>query len=77
MTIYALRKRRGHWTVFSGNDVLLDFDDYREAIETTRAALNVLEQAAQANTQGGSATPSSRSRVIVSIKRTPVRYFQL
>jgi hypothetical protein len=51
MTIYALRKRRGHWSVFSGNNVLLDFDDYCEAIETTRAALNVLEQAAQANTQ--------------------------
>jgi hypothetical protein len=52
MAIYALRKRRGHWTVFSGNDVLLAFDNYQEAVETTRAALNVLELAAQANTQG-------------------------
>jgi hypothetical protein len=45
MAIYALRKRRGHWMVFSGNDDVLAFDNYHEAVETTRAALNILELA--------------------------------
>jgi hypothetical protein len=30
----------------------LVFDNYDEAVETTRAAVNVLELAAEANTQG-------------------------
>jgi hypothetical protein len=62
MAIYTLRKHGGRWTVFSGNDVLLDFDDYEEAIETTRTALNVLEPSMRAGTRpdaSGHSHPSS------------------
>jgi hypothetical protein len=43
MPVYAVRKRGGHWTVSSGNHVLLDFDSYDEAVETTQTAMRVLK----------------------------------
>jgi hypothetical protein len=48
MTVYTLRKRRGQWTVFCGDNLLLDFRDYHEAIETTRIALSTLHPAIRA-----------------------------
>jgi hypothetical protein len=47
MPVYALRKRRGHWTVSSGSHVLLDFDSYDEAVETTQTAMRVLKPSTQ------------------------------
>ena len=42
--IYSVRKRSGHWILCSGADVILCFDNYEEAIETTRSALKALER---------------------------------
>jgi len=41
-TIYAVRKRSGQWTVWSDEDVYLNFESYDEAIETARTAASVL-----------------------------------
>ena len=40
--IYAVRKRGGQWTVWSDDDVFLNFQRYGEAIETARTAAIVL-----------------------------------
>ena len=40
--IYAVRKRRGQWTVWSDEDVYLNFESYDEAIETAQTAAIVL-----------------------------------
>jgi hypothetical protein len=40
--IYAVRKRCGLWTVWSAEDLCLNFDSYDEAIETARTAALVL-----------------------------------
>jgi hypothetical protein len=42
MMIYAVRKRRGQWSVCSDESVLLHFETYDEAIETVRSAVGVL-----------------------------------
>jgi hypothetical protein len=42
MMIYAVRKRRGQWSVCSDESVLLHFESYDEAIETVRSAVGVL-----------------------------------
>jgi hypothetical protein len=42
MIIYAVRKRRGQWSVCSDENVLLHFETYDEAIETVRSAVGVL-----------------------------------
>jgi hypothetical protein len=42
MAIYTLCKRRTRWIVLSNDKVLLNFDNYHEAVETTRSALNLL-----------------------------------
>ena len=43
--LYAVRKRRGQWTVWSDEDVYLNFESYDEAIETARTAAIVLTHA--------------------------------
>lgn len=43
--IYAVRKRCGLWTVWSDEDVYLNFESYDEAIETARTAAIVLAHA--------------------------------
>jgi hypothetical protein len=43
--IYAVRKRSGQWTVWSDEDVYLNFDSYDEAIETAQSAAIVLAHA--------------------------------
>ena len=43
--IYAVRKRSGQWTVWSDEDVYLNFESYDEAIETARTAAIVLAHA--------------------------------
>jgi len=40
--IYVVRKRGGQWTVWSDDDVFLNFQSYDEAIETARTAAIVL-----------------------------------
>jgi hypothetical protein len=35
---YAIRKRRGKWTVCTEENVLLDFRNYDEAVETARSS---------------------------------------
>ena len=42
MKLYAVRKRRGQWTVCSDEIVLLHFESYDEAIRTARSAVEVL-----------------------------------
>jgi len=40
--IYVVRKRCGQWTVWSAEDLCLNFESYDEAIETARTAALVL-----------------------------------
>ena len=40
--LYAVRKRRGHWTVCADDNVVLQFETYDEAISTARGAVGVL-----------------------------------
>ena len=40
--MYAVRKRRGQWTVWTKEDVCLNFQSYDEAIATARTAAIVL-----------------------------------
>ena len=40
--LYAVRKRRGQWTVCSDEHVVLQFETYDEAIATVRGAVTVL-----------------------------------
>ena len=42
--LYAVRKRRGRWTVCSDEAVVLQFETYDEAVATVRGAVAVLEQ---------------------------------
>ena len=69
MPAYALRKRRGHWSVFSGDENLLDFDSYDEAVETTRSALKVLEPSAPGSPQDGACGRPSPS--VTTLRRKP------
>jgi hypothetical protein len=45
--MYAVRKRLGQWTVWSDEDVCLNFQSYDEAIETARLVLSHEPQAAR------------------------------
>ena len=40
--LYAVRKRRGQWTVYSDVHVVLQFETYDEAVATARGAVAVL-----------------------------------
>ena len=42
--LYAVRKRRGRWTVCSDETVVLQFETYDEAVATVRGAIAVLAQ---------------------------------
>lgn len=42
MLKYAVRKRRGQWTICADDHVLLDFRSYDEALATARSATQVL-----------------------------------
>jgi len=45
--LYAIRKRRGHWTVCADDNVVLQFETYDEAVSTARAAVGVLASRAR------------------------------
>ena len=45
--LYAVRKRRGHWTVCADDNVVLQFETYDEAISTARGAVGVLASRAR------------------------------
>jgi hypothetical protein len=40
--LYAVRKRRGRWTICSDDNVVLQFETYDEALATVRGAVAVL-----------------------------------
>jgi hypothetical protein len=42
MKLYAVRKRRGQWSVYADEEVFLEFDSYDEAILTAQSAADVL-----------------------------------
>jgi len=42
--LYAVRKRRGRWTICADDNVVLQFETYDEAVATVRGAVAVLEQ---------------------------------
>ena len=44
--LYAVRKRRGQWTVCADDNVVLQFETYDEAVSTARGAVGI--SAAQA-----------------------------
>lgn len=41
-TIYAVRKRFGRWTVCSGEKIVLQFENYDEAIGVAQSAAGVI-----------------------------------
>jgi hypothetical protein len=41
--VYAVKKRMGRWVLCSGEDVILDFESYDEAIETVRGGIKAIE----------------------------------
>ena len=45
--LYAVRKRRGHWTVCADDNVVLQFETYDEAVSTARGAVGVLASRAR------------------------------
>jgi len=45
--LYAVRKRRGHWTVCADDNVVLQFETYDEAISTARGAVGALASRAR------------------------------
>jgi hypothetical protein len=42
MKLYAVRKRRGQWSVTADEKVFLEFDSYDEAIRAAQGAADVL-----------------------------------
>ena len=42
MRLYAVRKRRGQWSVSSDETIVLNFDSYDEAIGTAQTAAEVM-----------------------------------
>lgn len=61
--IYAVRKRSGRWTVWSEEELCLNFESYDEAIETARHAAFVLarprKRSAEPRFLNTAASPSS------------------
>jgi hypothetical protein len=45
--LYAVRKRRGHWTVCADDSLVLQFETYDEAVSTARGAVGVLASRAR------------------------------
>jgi hypothetical protein len=45
--LYAVRKRRGQWTVCADDNVVLQFETYDEAVSTARGAVGVLASRAR------------------------------
>ena len=45
--LYAVRKRRGQWTVCADDNVVLQFETYDEAVATARGAVGVLASRAR------------------------------
>jgi uncharacterized protein (DUF1330 family) len=42
MKLYAVRKRRGRWSVTADENIVIEFDSYDEAIQTAQSAADVL-----------------------------------
>jgi hypothetical protein len=40
--IYAVRKRRGQWVLCSGKQIVLEFENYDEAVQIAHSALQLL-----------------------------------
>ena len=56
--LYAVRKRRGRWTICSDDNVVLQFDTYDEAVATVRGAVAVLAQRSSSHEAGAAAPPA-------------------
>ena len=50
MTVYAVRKRDGHWTVCSAQSVTMLFESYEEALEIARTAAGVIARCTHGRT---------------------------
>jgi hypothetical protein len=50
MTVYAVRKRDGQWTVWSAQSVTMLFESYEEALEIARTAAGVSARCAHGRT---------------------------
>ena len=60
MKLYAVRKRRGHWSVYADEDVCLEFDSYDEAVQAAQSAAEVLSsRGAQAAKTESACAPAS------------------
>ena len=51
--LYIVRKRSGQWTVWSHEEVCLNFRSYDEAIETARSAAAVLSHEPRIDREAG------------------------
>jgi hypothetical protein len=62
MTVYAVRKRDGQWTVCAAHSVTMLFESYDEALEIAQAAAGVIAGCADRRTSGTpKAPPPDRS----------------
>src|SRR4051812_10717962 len=61
MPNFAVRKRRGQWTICSDENVLLNFNSYDEAIETARSAVGVLANRIEQPASGQKVSVLSRA----------------
>jgi hypothetical protein len=42
--VYSVKKRTGRWVLCAGEDVVLDFESYDEAMEAVRAGIRALRE---------------------------------
>jgi len=61
MTVYAVRKRGGQWTVCATHAVVMFFESYEEALEIARTAAGVIAHCAQPASEAPEARPQGRS----------------
>ncbi len=58
MNLYAVRKRRGLWSVCSEETVVLNFNSYEEAVGTAQSAAEVLITCSERAVATGGNVPS-------------------
>jgi hypothetical protein len=57
MKLYAVRKRRGQWSVYADDEVFIEFDSYDEAVHAAQSAADVLSNRGS-QVDEGAATPA-------------------
>jgi hypothetical protein len=63
--LYAVRKRRGQWTVCADDSVVLQFETYDEAVSTARGAVGVLASRARLDPVPDDGSDEPRSSIAV------------